>query len=64
MAYLTQSGRIYLDTNIFIYALEGYPTFHTVLTTLFDALEQGDLARIIHERFCCNRRSAALARES
>jgi predicted nucleic acid-binding protein len=64
MAYLTQSGRIYLDTNIFIYALEGYPTFRAVLTTLIDALEQGDLARIIHECFCCNRRSAALARES
>jgi hypothetical protein len=24
----------------------------------------GGLARIIHERFCCNRRSAALAREA
>src|SRR6185295_6662405 len=27
MARLTLSGRVYLDTNIFIYALEGYSTF-------------------------------------
>jgi hypothetical protein len=32
MAHLTLSGRIYLDTNIFIYALEGYLTFRAVLT--------------------------------
>lgn len=34
MAYLTQSGRIYLDTNIFIYPLEGYPTFRAVIGPL------------------------------
>ena len=28
------------------------------------ALHHRDLARMIHERFCCNRRSAALAREA
>lgn len=33
MAHLTLTGRVYLDTNIFIYALEGYPVFRAVLTT-------------------------------
>ena len=37
MARVTLSGRIYFDTNIFIYALEGYPAFRPVLTDLFDA---------------------------
>jgi hypothetical protein len=40
MAHLTLSGRVYLDTNIFIYALEGYPAFRAVLTTLFAALDR------------------------
>jgi predicted nucleic acid-binding protein len=49
MAHLTLSGRIYLDTNIFIYALEGYPTFRAVLTTLFDALDRGKLVAVTSE---------------
>ncbi len=49
MAHLTLSGRVYLDTNIFIYALEGYPTFRAVLTTLFAALDRGDLVAVTSE---------------
>lgn len=49
MAHLTLSGRVYLDTNIFIYALEGYPVFRTVLTTLFEALDRGELTAVTSE---------------
>ena len=49
MAHLTLSGRVYLDTNIFIYTLEGYPTFRAVLTTLFAALDQGGLVAVTSE---------------
>lgn len=49
MAHLTLSGRVYLDTNIFIYALEGYPVFRAVLTTLFQALDQGELTAVTSE---------------
>jgi predicted nucleic acid-binding protein len=31
--------RIYLDANIFIYALEGFPEFKNVLTELFSAID-------------------------
>lgn len=49
MVRLTLSGRVYLDTNIFIYALEGYSTFRAVLTTLFGALDRCELAAITSE---------------
>lgn len=49
MAQLMLSGRVYLDTNIFIYALEGYPTFRTVLTSLFDALDRHELSAVTSE---------------
>lgn len=49
MAHLRLSGRLYLDTNIFIYALEGYSTFRAVLTSLFDALDRHELAAITTE---------------
>jgi predicted nucleic acid-binding protein len=49
MARLTLSGCVYLDTNIFIYALEGYPTLRTVLTTLFDALDRHELSAVTSE---------------
>ena len=49
MAHLILSGRVYLDTNIFIYALEGYPAFCAVLTTLFAALDRGDLVAVTSE---------------
>lgn len=49
MAHLTLSGRVDLDTNIFIYALEGYSTFRAVLTSLFDTLDRHELAAITSE---------------
>jgi predicted nucleic acid-binding protein len=49
MAHLTLSGRVYLDTNIFIYALEGYPAFRPILTTLFNALDRGELTAVTSE---------------
>lgn len=49
MARLTLSGRIYFDTNIFIYALEGYPAFRSVLTDLFDALDRRDFLAVTSE---------------
>lgn len=49
MAHLTLSGRLYLDTNIFIYALEGYPVFRAVLTRLFEALDRGELTAVTSE---------------
>ncbi len=36
-----QGGRVYLDANIFIYALEGYPSFIEVLNELFTAIDNG-----------------------
>ncbi len=30
--------RVYLDTNIFIYALEDYPEWHEVVTAIFDGI--------------------------
>jgi predicted nucleic acid-binding protein len=35
-----QGDRIYLDVNIWIYALEGYPGFRSDLTALFQAMRQ------------------------
>ena len=49
MARLTLSGRIYFDTNIFIYALEGYPAFRSVLTDLFNALDRRDFLAVTSE---------------
>lgn len=49
MARLTLSGRVYLDTNIFIYALEGYRTFRTAIATLFDALDRQELFAVTSE---------------
>lgn len=37
----TPNGRLYLDTNIFVYALEGYPVFRSILTPLFEAFDGG-----------------------
>lgn len=38
-----QGNKIYLDTNILIYAIEGYPDYVTALETLFDAVDAGNL---------------------
>lgn len=41
--------RVYLDTNIFIYALEGYPNFVEELTELFESLDEGNLSAVTSE---------------
>ena len=37
-----QGNRVYLDTNVFIYALEGFPPLDTELQDLFKAVGRGD----------------------
>ncbi|MEH1936237.1 MAG: PIN domain-containing protein [Nostoc sp.] len=44
-----QGTRIYLDTNIWIYALEGYPPFVQDLTQLFQSIDQGSLSVVTSE---------------
>jgi predicted nucleic acid-binding protein len=41
--------RIYLDVNIWIYALEGYPAFVQELIQLFQAVDQGIITAITSE---------------
>ncbi|MBA4396832.1 MAG: VapC toxin family PIN domain ribonuclease [Syntrophus sp. (in: bacteria)] len=42
-------GRIYLDTNIVIYALEGYPEFAPALTSLFKAVDENKIKAVTSE---------------
>ncbi|HJU04689.1 MAG TPA: PIN domain-containing protein [Nitrospiraceae bacterium] len=50
MAFLTSlTGRLYLDTNIFIYALEGYPEFSPVLIKLLEAIDQHEIHAVTSE---------------
>lgn len=44
-----QGKRVYLDTNIWIYALEGYPTFIQDLNELFQSIDQGNLSAVTSE---------------
>ncbi|MEH2056144.1 MAG: PIN domain-containing protein [Nostoc sp.] len=44
-----QGTRIYLDTNIWIYALEGYSAFLEDLTQLFQSVDQGNLSIVTSE---------------
>jgi predicted nucleic acid-binding protein len=44
-----QGDRIYLDVNIWIYALEGYPGFGSDLAALFQAIDQGRLTAVTSE---------------
>jgi predicted nucleic acid-binding protein len=46
---LIQGSRVYLDTNVFIYALEGYAAFRAHLTDLFGAIDRGDLKAVTSE---------------
>ncbi|NEQ36832.1 MAG: type II toxin-antitoxin system VapC family toxin [Okeania sp. SIO3I5] len=41
--------RVYLDTNIFIYAVEGYAEFQDVLNELFETFDNGNLKAITSE---------------
>jgi predicted nucleic acid-binding protein len=46
----TISGsRIYLDTNIFIYAIEGYPEYQSILTSLFSLFDEGTYSAVTSE---------------
>ena len=40
---------VYLDTNVFIYALEGYPAFAEDLTALFEGIDRGDCRAVTSE---------------
>jgi predicted nucleic acid-binding protein len=44
-----QGDRIYLNVNVWIYALEGYPAFVQELTQLFQAIDQGTITVITSE---------------
>lgn len=41
--------RIYLDTNIFIYALEAYPEYVSALTSLFAAIDEVKIKAVTSE---------------
>lgn len=40
---------VYLDTNIFIYALEAYVEYVSALTALFNAIDQGQFTAVTSE---------------
>jgi predicted nucleic acid-binding protein len=44
-----QGNRIYLDVNVWIYALEGYPNFSAELAALFQAIDQGTITAVTSE---------------
>lgn len=44
-----QGNKVYLDTNIWIYALEGYSAYLQDLTQLFQRITQGDLIAVTSE---------------
>ena len=44
-----KGDRVYLDTNIFIYALEGFPDYVDTLTALFSEIDEGTLKAVTSE---------------
>lgn len=44
-----QGNRVYLDTNIWIYASEGYPVFIHDLTQLFQSIDRSNLNPVTSE---------------
>ncbi|MEO7297138.1 MAG: type II toxin-antitoxin system VapC family toxin [Verrucomicrobiota bacterium] len=44
-----QHKRVYLDANIFIYALEAYAPFVSELTGLFESLDRGEIFAVTSE---------------
>jgi predicted nucleic acid-binding protein len=44
-----QGNQVYLDTNVWIYALEAFPTYVQELTTLLQAIDQGNLLAVTSE---------------
>jgi predicted nucleic acid-binding protein len=50
MALLSSVGqRVYLDTNVFVYAVEGYPQFAQEIRALFRAIDQGQVKAVTSE---------------
>lgn len=49
IADVIKGKRIYIDTNIFIYALEGYPEFAEALTLFFTAIDEGMVKAVTSE---------------
>lgn len=43
ISQIVTGQRIYLDANVFIYALEAYPEFVQIITELFDQIDKGKL---------------------
>ncbi len=41
--------RVYLDTNVFIYAIEGYPAFANALDEFFGSIDAGELRAFTSE---------------
>jgi predicted nucleic acid-binding protein len=41
--------RVYLDTNVFIYAIEGYPEFVDELNEFFDSIDAGNMRAFTSE---------------
>ncbi len=46
---IIQGNLVYLDVNIWIYALEGYPDFWEEITLLFQAIDRGNLKAVTSE---------------
>jgi predicted nucleic acid-binding protein len=46
---MIQGNRPYIDTNLWIYALEGYPQYSPFLTALFKAIDAGNLYAVTSE---------------
>lgn len=38
-----RGARVYLDANVFIYAMEGEPAVRGIVTPLFEALDAGEV---------------------
>lgn len=49
LARLASGTLIYLDTNVWIYALEGYPAYAAVLKRLLERVDQADLLAVTSE---------------
>ena len=44
-----QGKRVYLDANVFIYALEAYAPFVSPITELFESLDRGEIHAVTSE---------------
>lgn len=49
LAAIPAASRVYLDTNIWIYALEGFAPFRFALAALFARIDSGELTAITSE---------------